>query len=205
MGTSYAVVLSHIEKRLHGGKKNKKVQDEFDPAKAKALLAEAGYPNGFKTTIWTGDRKERINTAEVIQSQLKGIGIEVEVKVLEYGAYLDAEDNGETDMFISGWGNATGDGDYNQYNLFHSRSLGKGGNTTFYVNAEVDKLIEEGRREEDQQKRKEIYPRALEIEMSEAPMVPIRNLENVAAVGKNVKGFWISPSGYMMINDIAID
>lgn len=178
---------------------------EFDPAKAKALLAEAGYPNGFKTTIWTGDRKERINTAEVIQSQLKGIGIEVEVKVLEYGAYLDAEDNGETDMFISGWGNATGDGDYNQYNLFHSRSLGKGGNTTFYVNAEVDKLIEEGRREQDPQKRKEIYARALEIEMSEAPMVPIRNLENVAAVGKNVKGFWISPSGYMMINNIAID
>ncbi len=177
----------------------------FDPNKAKALLGEAGYPNGFKTTIWTGDRKERINTAEVIQSQLKGIGIDVEVKVLEYGAYLDAEDNGETDMFISGWGNATGDGDYNQYNLFHSKSLGKGGNTTFYVNAEVDGLIEEGRREQDPEKRKEIYARALEIEESEAPMVPIRNLENVAAVGKNVKGFWISPSGYMMINDITIE
>ncbi|WP_411503855.1 glutathione ABC transporter substrate-binding protein [Brevibacillus centrosporus] len=177
----------------------------FDPNKAKALLKEAGYPNGFKTTIWTGDRKERINAAEVIQSQLKGIGIEVEVKVLEYGAYLDAEDNGETDMFISGWGNATGDGDYNQYNLFHSSSLGKGGNTTFYVNKEVDQLIEVGRREQDPQKRRDIYARALQIESSEAPMVPIRNLENVAAVGKNIKGFWISPSGYMMINDITIE
>ncbi|MED1793040.1 glutathione ABC transporter substrate-binding protein [Brevibacillus nitrificans] len=177
----------------------------FDPNKAKTLLKEAGYPNGFKTTIWTGDRKERINAAEVIQSQLKGIGIEVEVKVLEYGAYLDAEDNGETDMFISGWGNATGDGDYNQYNLFHSSSLGKGGNTTFYVNKEVDQLIEEGRREQDPQKRRDIYARALQIESSEAPMVPIRNLENVAALGKNIKGFWISPSGYMMINDITIE
>ncbi|WP_312111274.1 glutathione ABC transporter substrate-binding protein [Brevibacillus reuszeri] len=176
----------------------------FDPNKAKALLKEAGYPNGFKTTLWTGDRKERINAAEVIQSQLKGIGIDVEIKVLEYGAYLDAEDNGETDMFISGWGNATGDADYNQYNLFHSASLGKGGNTTFYVNPEVDKLIEQGRREQDTEKRKQIYAQALQIEADEAPMVPIRNLEHVAAVGKNIKGFWISPSGYMMINNITI-
>ena len=74
-----------------------------------------------------------------------------------WSAYLDAEDNGETDMFISGWGNATGDADYNQYNLFHSASLGKGGNTTFYVNPEVDKLIEQGRREQDTEKRKQIY------------------------------------------------
>ncbi|WDV96866.1 glutathione ABC transporter substrate-binding protein [Brevibacillus parabrevis] len=178
---------------------------EFDPNKAKALLKEAGYANGFKTTLWTGDRKERINAAEVIQSQLKGIGVEVEVKVLEYGAYLDAEDNGETDMFISGWGNATGDGDYNQYNLFHSSSFGKGGNTTFYVNKEVDKLIEEARREPDSAKRKQLYAQALEIESKEAPMVPIRNLEHVAAVSKKIKGFWISPSGYMMINDITME
>lgn len=176
----------------------------FDPNKAKALLKEAGYPNGFKTTIWTGDRKERINAAEVIQSQLKGVGIDVELKVLEYGAYLDAEDNGETDMFISGWGNATGDADYNQYNLFHSASLGKGGNTTFYVNPEVDKLIEQGRQEQDTEVRKQIYAKALQIEADEAPMVPIRNLEHVAAVGKNIKGFWISPSGYMMIKDVMI-
>jgi peptide/nickel transport system substrate-binding protein len=177
---------------------------DYDPNKAKALLKEAGFPDGFKTTLWTGDRKERVNAAEVIQSQLKGIGIDVEVKVLEYGAYLDAEDNGETDMFISGWGNATGDADYNQYNLFHSSSLGKGGNTTFYVNEEVDKLIEEGRREQDTEKRKQIYAQALEIQSKEAPMVPLRNMEHVAAIGKNVKGFWISPSGYMMINDITI-
>lgn len=176
----------------------------FDPNKAKALLKEAGYPNGFKTTIWTGDRKERINAAEVIQSQLKGVGIDVELKVLEYGAYLDAEDNGETDMFISGWGNATGDADYNQYNLFHSASLGKGGNTTFYINPEVDKLIEQGRQEQDTEVRKQIYAKALQIEADEAPMVPIRNLEHVAAVGKNSKGFWISPSGYMMIKDVMI-
>ncbi len=178
---------------------------EFDPNKAKALLKEAGYPDGFKTTLWTGDRKERINAAEVIQSQLKGIGIDVEVKVLEYGAYLDAEDNGETELFISGWGNATGDADYNQYNLFHSSSLGKGGNTTFYVNKEVDKLIEEGRREQDTEKRKQIYAKVLEIEKQEAPIVPIRNLEHVAAVSKNIKGFWISPSGYMMIKGITIE
>lgn len=177
----------------------------YDPNKAKALLTEAGYPNGFKTTIWTGDRKERINTAEVIQSQLKGIGIDAEVKVLEMGAYYDAEDKGETEIFITGWGNASGDGDYNQYNLFHTKSHGNAGNTTFYSNPEVDKLIEQGRIEKDVEKRIELYAKSQEIEMKEAPMVPIRNLENVVAVSNNVKGLWISPSGYLMIDKIAID
>lgn len=72
--------------------------------KAKELLAEAGFPNGFKTSIVTDDRKERINLAEVVQSQLKGIGIDLEIKVMEYGAYLDITGKGEHNLFIGGWG-----------------------------------------------------------------------------------------------------
>ncbi|RNB82394.1 glutathione ABC transporter substrate-binding protein [Brevibacillus fluminis] len=197
-------VYSTMGSKVFGANTSLKGYD-YDPNKAKQLLAEAGYPNGFKTTLWTGDRKERINTAEVVQSQLKGIGIDVDVKVLEYGAYLDAEDNGETDMFISGWGNATGDADYNQYNLFHTSSLGKGGNTTFYRNAEVDNLIDQGRVEQDPEKRKQLYAKAQEIEMSEAPMIPIRTIENIAAVSNRIKGFRISPSGYLMINDVTME
>ncbi|TGU58679.1 glutathione ABC transporter substrate-binding protein, partial [Mesorhizobium sp. M00.F.Ca.ET.186.01.1.1] len=62
---------------------------KYDVNEAKSLLAAAGYANGFKTSIVTDDRKERMNVAEVIQSQLKGIGIDVEIKVMEYGAYLE--------------------------------------------------------------------------------------------------------------------
>lgn len=146
---------------------------DYNLDKTKQLLAEAGYANGFKTTIVTDDRKERMNVAEVIQSQLKGIGIDVEIKVMEYGAYLEFTDKGEHDMFIGGWGNATGDGDYNQYNVFHSSSKGSAGNLAFYNNPEVDKLIEDGRREKDPAKRNEIYAKLQEIELKEAPVMSV--------------------------------
>ncbi len=176
----------------------------YDLNKARELLSEAGYPNGFRTTIWTYDRKDRVNVAEVVQSQLKGIGIDVEVKVMEYGAFVDAiEVKKEHDMFISGWGNATGDADYNQYNLFHTNSNGRG-NSFNYTNPELDTLIEAGRKEQAPAKRKEIYAKAQEIEIKDALLVPIRNLEHVTAISKNVQDFWISPSGYLMINEVKI-
>lgn len=100
---------------------------DYNINKAKQLLAEAGYPNGLKTSIVTDDRKERVNVAEVLQSLLKGIGIDLEVKVVEFGAYLDITGKGEHSMFYGGWGNATGDADYNQYNVFHSSPHGSKG------------------------------------------------------------------------------
>ncbi|TLS38641.1 glutathione ABC transporter substrate-binding protein [Pseudalkalibacillus caeni] len=176
----------------------------YDVNKAKELLAEAGYKDGFKTTIWTNDNKARVDLAEVLQSQLKGVGIEAEVKVLEWGAYLEATANGEHDMFILGWSNMTGDADYNQYFLFHSEAIGNPGNRTFYSNPEVDKLIDAGRRESDPEKRKEIYAKAQKIEMEDAPMIFIRNDEDLVALGNNVKGFWMHPAGTLMINDVSI-
>jgi len=176
----------------------------YDLNKAKQLLAEAGYPNGFKATVFLNDNKARSNTAEVLQSQLKGIGIDLQVKVMEFGAYIDAASKGQTEMFLSGWGNATGDADYNQYNLFHSSSKGLPGNHSFYDNKEVDKLLEDGRKEPDAQKRKQIYEKAQEIEMNELPILPYRSYENLIAVAKNVDGVWISPSGYVEINDVTM-
>lgn len=176
----------------------------YDPEKAKKLLAEAGYPNGFKTTIWTNDNKERVNVAEVVQSQLKGIGIDVQTKVVEWGAYLDATAKGQQDMYILGWSNMTGDADYNQYFLFDSEAAGNPGNRSFYKNPEVDQLISQGRQETDPEKRKKIYEDAQKIEMKDAPMVFVRNSEFLTAVGNNVKGFWVHPSGLYMLDDVTM-
>lgn len=177
---------------------------KYDLELSKKLLAEAGYANGFKATIYLNDNKARINVAEVLQQQLKQINIDLEVKVLEFGAYIDAATKGETDLFISGWGNATGDADYNQYNLFHTKSQGAAGNHSFYSNPEVDKLIEEGRKEKDEEKRKQIYEKAQQIEMDEAALVPYRYSENLAAIEKGVEGVWISPAGHIEVDDITL-
>jgi peptide/nickel transport system substrate-binding protein len=171
---------------------------------AKKLLAEAGYPDGFKTTLLTMDAKERINLAEVLQSQLKGIGVEVEIQVMENGAFVEKRNMGDSQMFISSWRNATGDADYNQYNLFHSASQGAAGNSFFYSNKEVDGLIEAARKEQDEDKRKEYYEKAQEIEMEEVVYIPVRVIENLAATAKGVEGFSISPSGYLELNDVSI-
>ncbi|OPH56003.1 ABC transporter substrate-binding protein [Paenibacillus ferrarius] len=176
----------------------------YDLNKAKQLLAEAGYPNGLKATVYLNDNKARINVAEVLQSQLKGIGIDLQVKVMEFGAYIDAASKAQTEMFISGWGNATGDADYNQYNLFHSSSHGVPGNHSFYANKEVDQLIESGRKEADPEKRKQIYEKAQAIEINDVALLPYRSSENLAAIAKNVQGVWISPSGYIEINDVTM-
>jgi peptide/nickel transport system substrate-binding protein len=176
----------------------------YDVNRAKELLKEAGYPDGFSTTIITDDRKERINLAEVLQSQLKGIGIDLQINTMEYGAYIDAISNGKQEMYIGGWGNATGDADYNQFNVFHSSAMGPVGNFSFYSNPEVDKLIEEGRREKDQEKRKAIYAKAQEIEMNDAPLIPIRTISHLAVTVKNMEGLWMNPVGYFFYNDVVL-
>jgi peptide/nickel transport system substrate-binding protein len=177
---------------------------EYDLNEAKKLLKEAGYENGLELSLLTSDRKERINMAEVIQSQLKGIGVDVKIQVMEYGAYIDTIDKSEHDLFIGGWGNATGDGDYNQYNLFHTASQGPPGNHFYYSNPTVDQLIEEARQETDGDKRKELYEQVMQIELDDAVYIPIRNYEHLAAYSKNVSGFWLNAANYLMIDDAVI-
>ncbi|ATF12178.1 glutathione ABC transporter substrate-binding protein [Brevibacillus brevis X23] len=197
------VAISSLGPKVIGYSPNIKTP-EYDLNKAKQLLTEAGYANGFKATIYLNDNKARINVAEVLQSQLKGIGIDLQIQVMEFGAYLELAAKGEAQMFISGWGNATGDADYNQYNLFHSTSAGVPGNHSFYNNPKVDALIEAGRKEKDPEKRKEVYAEAQQIEMEEVPLLPFRSSENLAAIAKNVQGVYISPSGYIDVSQVTI-
>lgn len=177
---------------------------EYDPVQAKELLKEAGLKEGTKISLVTNDRKERINMAEVIQSQLKGIGIDVDIQVMEFGAYVEHLNDKKQQMYIGGWGNATGDGDYNQYNLFHSASHGASGNHFYYTNSEVDQIIEQARGEGDLEKRNELYKTAMQIELDEAVYIPIRNFEHLAIYNNNIKNFWLDASNYTMIRDVEI-
>lgn len=177
---------------------------EYDLNEAKKLLKEAGFEEGLTLNLLTSDRRERINMAEVIQSQLKGIGVDVNIQVMEYGAYIDTIAQSGHDLFIGGWGNATGDGDYNQYNLFHTASQGTPGNHFYYSNPEVDEIIEEARRVTDEPKRKELYEQAMQIQLEEAVYIPIRNYEHMAVHSHNVSDFWINAANYLMINDAIV-
>src|SRR5699024_7900132 len=75
---------------------------EYNVEEAKKLLKEAGLEDGFKTTIWTNDSPQRIDTAIILQNSLKEIGIDAKVEQMEFGAYLDKTAEGEEKNFILG-------------------------------------------------------------------------------------------------------
>lgn len=178
---------------------------EFDVEAAKKLLAEAGFPDGFKTTVWTNENQQRMDIAEIMQNQLGKIGIEVETKVMEWGAYLDGTAAGEHDMFILGWVTVTGDADYGLYALFHSDMFGDAGNRTFYGNKKVDELLELGRTSTDLKKREAAYHEVQEIINDEAPWVFTWGGESLSATSKKVKGFKQHPAGHHVLKGVTLE
>jgi len=165
-----------------------------DIEKAKALLAEAGFPNGFKAKIWVNDNPVRRDTAVILQDQLKQIGIDLTIETVEWGAFLDGTARGDHEMFLLGWGTVTRDPDYGMYELVSSSTMGAAGNRSFYSNPEVDKLLEEGRTELDPEKRKAIYKEIQEIIRKDIPMYMIvYPLQNVVTQ-KNIKNFKLDPA-----------
>ena len=172
---------------------NENLEDlEYNPERAKEQLEEAGYGDGFELNIMTNDTPERVDLAIYLQEEFKEAGITLNIEQLEWGAYLEAVSNGEHDLFILGWPNPVGDPDQGIWPLFHSSMKGAPGNRSFFDNAEVDKLLEEGRRELDEEKRKEIYQEIDKILVEEQPAVFIRQSQSANAVRTEVDGLYIN-------------
>lgn len=176
-----------------------------DLDEARELLAEAGYEDGFSTTLWTNDNQDRIDIATVVQAQLEEIGIDVEVEIVEWGAYLADTAAGEHEMFILGWSTVTGDADYGMYPLFHSSNFGEAGNRTFFATDELDALLEEARQSSDEDERLELYREAQEILVEEAPMLYIHHSEFLLAVSEDVEGLWQHPTGILQLRDVTLN
>lgn len=171
---------------------------------AKALLEEAGFADGFSTTIWTNDNPARQNVAIVLQEELKKINVDVKIEVLEWGAYLEKTAAGEHDMFILGWSNATNDADYGLYALFHSSQHGDPGNRSFFTSAKVDELLDAGRREVDPAAREAIYKEALQLISDESPMAFVLHPYNLTGVSDKVQGFNVGSDSIYQLRDVKI-
>ncbi|NBG87998.1 glutathione ABC transporter substrate-binding protein [Isachenkonia alkalipeptolytica] len=176
-----------------------------DIEKAKELMEEAGYEDGFSTTIWTNDNQLRQDIAQITQSQLEEIGIDVEIEVLEWGAYLDGTAAGDHDMFILGWVTVTGDPDYGLYALFHSEQFGSAGNRTFWGDERVDELLDEARRSAEPDVREDAYMEVQEIVRDEAPWLFLNTGEDRTGLRSNVSGFRNHPAGHHPLWDVTIE
>ncbi|WP_100011256.1 glutathione ABC transporter substrate-binding protein [Lentibacillus sediminis] len=178
---------------------------EYNPEKAKELLAEAGYEDGFSTTIWTNDDRQRIDTATNVQAQLAEIGVNVEVQVVEWGAMLEQTASGEHEMTVFGWTTVTGDADNGLYPLFHSDNLGSAGNRTFTDDEKLDSYLSEARQTADPEKREELYSKAQERLVKLAPMVYLLHQEYLLGVSDKVKGLWQLPTQLLQLDDVYIE
>ncbi len=112
-----------------------------DPAKAKQLLAEAGYAAGFSLKLWRTAREQYSRIAQALQQQLGQVGITVEIVERDASSARSAARAGETDLFVTDWYADYPDPENFNYPLFYSGSKGPGGNYAFLQDAGLDSLI----------------------------------------------------------------
>ena len=166
----------------------------YDPEKGKELLAKAGFPNGFKTTIWTTNASDNyVRDAQIIQAQIKKIGIDADIKVLDWAAYLTITRDGEQDMFLLGWSNLTQDGGGLAFPNLHSSNAGSS-NRTFYRNAEADRLIDLTMVTTNQEERLELLHAVNEFVVKDIAWIPLWHQVNVIAMRSNIEGLVMSPT-----------
>ncbi|MBD8038359.1 glutathione ABC transporter substrate-binding protein [Solibacillus sp. A46] len=171
---------------------------------AKALLAEAGFADGFKTAIWTNDNPQRQQIAIILQEALKQLKVEATIEVMEWGAYLEKTSKGDHDMFMLGWAPSTGDADGALYPLFHSSDIGNN-NRTRYSNAKLDELLELGRIETDEAVRADIYKEVQEMINTEAPAAFIHHQAYLTGYANNVTGLSVDATGIYQIQNVQIN
>jgi dipeptide transport system substrate-binding protein len=177
---------------------NKQVKDyEYSPEKARALLARAGYPNGFETTLWALPVQRPYNpngaqAAELIQADLAKVGIRARIVKYEWAEYLKRARAGESDIGMFGWNGDNGDPDNFMATLLSCAAVGSS-NYGQWCHKEYDELINKARQTPRVAERTRLYEKAQEVFKREAPWVPMAHSVVVQPMLKNVEGFRMSP------------
>jgi ABC-type transport system substrate-binding protein len=170
-----------------------------DLERARALLDEAGVPEGTTVTLFhpTGRYIQDALVADAVRSQLGEVGLNVELRTMEFAQYVDTvrAEKPENDIQFAmlGWGTVTMDADYGLFALFHSSEHPPGFNGAFYENPEVDRLLDEARVVLDEEERRRLYDEAISIIWEDAPWLFLYSEVQLTAVRTNVEGFIVHP------------
>ena len=178
---------------------------EYDPEKARRLLAEAGYPNGFKMILLhpTGRYLQDKQVAEAIQAYLREVGIEVELRTMDWPSFVRALirplEEKDYDAVLIGWGPAVADAHFTLYPQYHSAEQTPHGlGLTHYNNSVVDELLTKAMTEIDEGVRKDLYREAIEIIWRDAVCIWLYTQCNFIAHVKDLKDVWVHPGGEMI-------
>lgn len=167
---------------------------EYNPEKAKQLMTEAGYPNGFKVENWQSKDETFYRRNIAIQAMLKEIGIEMEIQQMDAASWRQARAEGKIPLHLGNWWADIPDPDNYMYTLLHStqdplRSLN-------YKNPKVDELIEKARTLNDMDERVKLYQEAEMIAIYEdVALIPIFHKIEYYIVQPYVKDVKFTPIG----------
>ena len=172
----------------------------YDPQQANTLLDSAGYPRGkdgirFHLLMKTSTEETTRLLAAVLQQQLRQVGIVLDIRSFEFATFYSDVLKGSFQLYSLRWIGGNEDPDIFYY-AFHSSSFPpKHANRGYYVNPEIDHLIDEGRSTVDQQKRKQIYAQVQQILARDLPYINLWYFDNVVVHSRRVKNLRLNPPG----------
>ena len=180
----------------------------YDPAKAKQLLQEAGYKNEPITFKFSSGNAAYSSYAQAIQNMLVEAGLNVQIETLDPNTIRENLSKGLFQMNTGAWIGGNQDPIFLK-DLFTTRMIPGEGvsccNRSRYSNPEVDKLLNEAVSETDRAKAKELYARAWALISNDLPLVPLWYPANMVISNKRIGNVHINPSGdWTFIKDITV-
>jgi len=185
---------------------------KYDPATARQLLKEAGYPNGFETTLWSGyNHTTAQKIIQFVQQQLGQVGVKASVEALEAGQRVQRVDSAPDPatapvrMYYIGWSSSTGEADWAISPLLASSSMPpKLSNTAYYKNENVDADLQKALATTDRNEKAALYADAQKRIWADAPWIFLVTEKVVYARSKRLSGAYVMPDGSFNFDDIAI-
>ncbi|MNI28298.1 Glutathione-binding protein GsiB precursor [compost metagenome] len=184
---------------------------DYDPEKAKKLLAEAGLPTGFEAEIWGENDSETMKGMQFIQQQLALVGIKLNVKSMEGGTLSEQinsvknPEEAKIQMWYVSWSPSSGDADGATRGLFSSEMFPPfGANTAYYKNSVVDKGIADANKAIDPAQAKAIYADVQKTIWADAPWAFLGVDQVISGKRTYINGIKVMPDGSITVRNAEV-
>lgn len=173
----------------------------LDPARSKALLAEAGYPQGLDATLWAMPNPRPYmpspsKVAESLIADLAAAGIRAKMVTYDWATYLAKVEEGEHDMALLGWSADYADPDNFLYPLLSKEATEKPAtNIAFWRDDAYSELVAKAKVTLERPAREELYRKAQHLFHEQAPWVPLAHSQQIVLLSSQVSGFVLTPTG----------
>jgi ABC-type transport system substrate-binding protein len=182
----------------------------YDPDKAKQLLKDAGFPNGFSTTMWvpTGRYFQGEQTAQAVQGYLSAVGVKAKLVPMEFGAFISAitqpKEKNQSEMFLLGW-EAYPDPSWITANVFGTAATPPGSwNTMFFSDPGLDQLISQLQAASDPTERQTLYDQIQNQVVKDAPWIFLHSAKSVWGARADLKGIQVLPDDTLVLHDVKL-